>query len=299
MSTIKKVAVVGGSGNLGPSVIRSLLAGGFQVTALSRKESSATFPSEVAVKKVDLGSLDEVTAALQGQDAVASIVGNDGFAGQKTLVDAALAAGVKRFIPSEFGIHTREARGTKIGGILAPKIQISDYLIELSEKNTSFTWTGISVGPFFDWDFSSSILGFDVKNKTVNIFDSGNEPVSPSTLGLIGDSVAGVLKNPEATANKYIQVASFTTTQRELLGLVEEHTGSAWTVNDVKASDLEKTADEKLAKGDHSAFVDLLQQHLFTDGNGNATKDNAAVTLLGLPESDVKAETKKALAAWK
>ncbi|KAK6210018.1 NmrA-like family protein [Colletotrichum tabaci] len=299
MSAIKKVTVVGGSGNLGPSIIRGLLAGLFEVTALSRKESSATFPSEVTVKKVDINSLEEVTAVLRGQDAVVSIVGTAGFASQKTLADAALAAGVKRFIPSEFGINTREARGTKIGGILTPKIQTVDYLTELSEKNSSFTWTGIAVGPFFDWDFSGGLLGFDVKNKTVNIFDSGNEPVSPSTLGFIGESVAGVLKNLEATANKYIQVASFTTTQRELLKVVEEQTGSTFTVNNVKTSDLEKTADEKLAKGDYSAFIQLLQQHLFGDGNGNATKDNAAVKLLGLQESDVKAETKKALAAWK
>ncbi|GKT47604.1 pinoresinol reductase 2 [Colletotrichum spaethianum] len=297
--SVKKVTVVGGSGNLGPSIIGGLLAGGFEVTALSRKESSASFPSEVTVKKVDINSVEEVTEALKGQDAVVSIVGTAGFASQKALADAAVAAKVKRFIPSEFGINTREARGTKIGGILTPKIQTVDYLIELSEKNSSFTWTGIAVGPFFDWGFSGGLLGFDVKNKTVNIFDSGNEPISPSTLGFIGKSVAGVLKNLEATTNKYIDVASFTTTQRELLKVIEQETGSAFTVNNVKTSDLEKTADEKLAKGDFSAFIQLLQQHIFGDGNGNVTKDNAAVKLLGLQEEDVKAETKKAVAAWK
>ncbi|KXH35039.1 NmrA-like family protein [Colletotrichum nymphaeae SA-01] len=299
MSAIKKVAVVGGSGNLGPSIVRGLIDAGFEVTAVSRKESSATFPAEATVKKIDLSSVEAVTEVFKGQDAVVSVVGNAGFGSQKTLADAAVAAQVKRFIPSEFGINTRKARGSKIGGILTPKIEFVDYLIELSEKNSSFTWTGISTGPFFDWDFSGGLLGFDVKNKAIRIFDSGNEPVSPSSLPFIGKSVAGVLKNTEATANKYIDVASFTTTQRELLKVVEELTGSTFTVSNVKTADLEKIADEKLSKGDFSAFIDLLQQYSFADGNDNATKDNAAVKLLGLQEEDLKAETKKALAAWK
>jgi len=296
--SVKKVAVVGGSGNLGPSIVGALLSGEFEVTAISRKESSATFPPKVAVKKVDFNSVEEVTEALKGQDAVVSVVGTAGYASQKTLADAAVAAKVQRFIPSEFGINTRVVRGTKIGSILSPKIQLVDYLSELAEKNSSFTWTGISAGPFFDYVYGGRLAGFDVKNKTVNIFDSGNEPFSPSTLGFIGKSVAGVLKNLEATANKYIKVGSFTTTQRELLKIIEEKTGSTFTVNNVKTSDLEKTADEKLAKGDYSAFVELLQQHIFADGSGNAAKDNAAVNLLALQEEDISAATDKALPVW-
>ncbi|OLN87445.1 Pinoresinol reductase 1-like protein 3 [Colletotrichum chlorophyti] len=295
MSAIRKVAIVGGSGNLGPGIISGLLAGGFELTAISRTESSATFPAEVAVKKIDVNSVEAVTEALKGQDAVVSTVGTAGFTGQKVLIDAAVAAGVKRFIPSEFGINTRNERGTKIGGILTPKIQIVDYLIKTSEKNSSFTWTGIATGPFFDWAHSPGILGLDLKNKSARIFDSGNERFSASTFPFIGKSVAGVLNNAEATANKYITIASFTTTQRELLKVVEQETGSTFAVTAVKTADLEKTADEKLAKGDFSAFIELLQQNLFRDGNNTAFKENAAVTLLGLQEEDLKAETKKAL----
>jgi hypothetical protein len=62
-----------------------------------------------------------------------------------------VAAGVKRFIPSEFGINTREVRGTPIGKILAGKIAVVDYLEETARKNPSFSWTGLSTGLFFDW----------------------------------------------------------------------------------------------------------------------------------------------------
>ncbi|KAJ0298878.1 hypothetical protein Brms1b_013284 [Colletotrichum noveboracense] len=297
MAAIKKVAIIGASGNLGPKVLAGLVEGGFEVTAISRKESTATFPSGVAVKKVDLSSVGSVTEALKGQDAVVSTAATAALGAQKVLIDAAVAAQVKRFIPSEFGIHTRDAQGTKIGAILKSKVDSTNYLIELSKKHDWFSWTGIAVGPFFDWGFNKGLLGLDVKNKAVTIFDSGNEPFSASSLAFIGQSVAGVLKNPQATANKYITVASFTTTQRELLKVVEEETGSTFTVSNVKTSDLEKTADEKLAKGDHSAFIQLLQQYVFGDGQGHAVKENAAVTLLGLQELDLRTETRKALAA--
>jgi hypothetical protein len=47
--------------------------------------------------------VDSVTAAFKGQDDIVSTVGTAGMAGQSVLVDAAVAAGVERFLPSDFG----------------------------------------------------------------------------------------------------------------------------------------------------------------------------------------------------
>jgi uncharacterized protein YbjT (DUF2867 family) len=112
----------------------------------------------VAVKKVDYSQPDSVKAALQGQDAVVSLVASAAVGGQKPLVDAALAAGVKRFIPSEFGINTRQVAGKPIGKILAGKVATADYLAEKAKENKDFSWTGISTGNFFDW---VSIISFN------------------------------------------------------------------------------------------------------------------------------------------
>jgi hypothetical protein len=49
-----------------------------------------------------------------------------------------------------------------------------------------------------------------------------------------------VLKHPEETANKYIQVASFVTTQNEVLSLLEEETGTKWTVEKKNTADNQK-----------------------------------------------------------
>ena len=145
-----------GSGNLGPAVIDELLAAGFSVTAVTRANSATSpkFPANVPVKPVDYASFDELKAAFTGHDAVVSVVGAPGVPAQKVAIDAAVAAGVRRFIPSEFGIYTRRVRGTPIGGILQGKIGVVDYLegvVERGEGGGGFSWTGVSTGLFFDW----------------------------------------------------------------------------------------------------------------------------------------------------
>jgi hypothetical protein len=130
--------------------VDSLLKAGFQVAAITRKESSATFPDNVIVKRVDITSVDSVKEALAGQDAVVSAAATAAAGSQKVIIDAAIAAKVPRFIPSEFGIPSRQNRDTKIGKILGAKIQNTDYLIELAEKHDWFSWTGLSNGLFLD-----------------------------------------------------------------------------------------------------------------------------------------------------
>jgi hypothetical protein len=145
-----------GSGNLGPSIIHELLSAGFTVTGVTRESSTGTssnpkFPDHLPIKSVDYTSFDALKAAFQNQDAVVSVVGTTAIGDQKTAIDAAAAAGVKRFIPSEFGINTRKVRGTSIGRILAGKIAVVDYLEEKARAVDGFTWTGLSTGLFFDW----------------------------------------------------------------------------------------------------------------------------------------------------
>ncbi|KAH7121762.1 NmrA-like family protein [Dactylonectria estremocensis] len=295
MSAFTKVAVVGASGNLGPLVVKALLDVGFEVTAVTREESKATFPSEVVVKRVDLSSVESVARAVTGQDAIVSTVAAEATASQRVLIDAAITAHVQRFIPSEFGINTREARGTKFGRFVAPKIADVDYLIELSEKHTWFSWTGISTGAFFDWGLRNGFFGFDLKKKTCQIFDSGNEPFSGTNLAFIGKCVAASLEKAEETANKFLTVASFTVTQNEVLKVLEEETGSKFAVTDIKTSDLQKITDEKLARNDPTAFVESLIQYVFADGAKQAVEENAATAVLGLQEESLRATIKAAI----
>ena len=135
---------------MGPPVVKALLDANFTVTALTRQSSKHTFPASVTAIPVDFTSLDSLTDALKGQDAVVSVLGTMSVGNQGPLVEAALAAGVKRFIPSEFGVNTRKAKGKPIGKILAAKIDLVDELEVKAKENPGFSWTGLGVGLFFD-----------------------------------------------------------------------------------------------------------------------------------------------------
>ncbi|KAI0411092.1 hypothetical protein F5X98DRAFT_381091 [Xylaria grammica] len=294
-SPIKNVVVVGGSGDLGRAIVGGLVDAGFAVTVLTREGSTATFPAGVATKAVDYSSLESLKAALAGQDAVVSTITTVAVGAQQLLVDAALAAGVRRFIPSEFGLNTRFLGNDPIGTILQAKIQAVNYLHEKSKQNPSFTWTAISTGLFFDWTLERGIVGLDKATKTATIYDSGNEPYQASNLPHIGKAVAAVLRHPEVTTNRYLSIASFNPTQNQVLGLVEKLTGQKWTVHHLTTDEQQRIGAEKFAKGDHSAFFNLLKRRVYADGAGLAVRgpDNA-IDLLGLEEDDLEGT----LRAW-
>ncbi|KXX72799.1 Isoflavone reductase IRL, partial [Madurella mycetomatis] len=292
------VAVLGGSGNLGPSIVGELVSAGFSVTGVTREASTNStpkYPDSLDVRKVDFSSFDSLKAAFDGQDAVVSVVGAPGISAQKVAVDAAIAAGVKRFIPSEFGVNTRKVRDTPMGKILASKIAIVDYLQETVKENPAFTWTGLSTGLFFDWGLEWSGLGtINLKEKKATVVDSGNEKWQASTLAHIGKAVVGILKHPDETSNKYLATASFNLSQNELIAIVEELTGSKFAVAHEKSADLQKAGEEKLALGDYRAFIDFLRVHNSADGAGNALKEeDAANKLIGLPYENLKAVVEK------
>ncbi|ORY70031.1 uncharacterized protein BCR38DRAFT_98117 [Pseudomassariella vexata] len=295
MSSIKNVAVVGASGNVGKAIVDALLAADFTVTALTRASSNSTFPSGVAVQKVDYESVDSLKSALQGQDAVVSAAATAAIGNQHPIVDAAVATGVKRFIPSEFGVNTRIETNPGLKTMLQGKVKTLDYIIEKGNANPSFTWTGLTTGLFFDWGLASTHLNFNKDTRTAQIVDSGDEPFSPSNLPFIGKAVASILQKPEKTANKYLAIASFTTSQNQLLKILEEETGATWQREPVDSEKLNKLGNEKLSKGDYSAFVNFLQAYIYGDGGNSAVKPEAnANALLGLQNEDPRTTIK----AW-
>lgn len=90
--------------------------------------------------------------ALKGQDAVVSSITTSALNLQPIIIEAAVKAGVKHFIPSEFGINTQNlVAGSGTEKILGQKIETQKLLAKISGENSALSWTGISTGLFFDW----------------------------------------------------------------------------------------------------------------------------------------------------
>lgn len=140
-----------GSGNIGPSIIKALLDSNFEVTVITRLESQAAFVHGIDVKRVDITSKEAVQEVLQGHDALVSAISPAALDDQKTIVDAAVAAKVRRFLPSEFGVDNRRTSEKDMGWMVGNKVKLNEYLDEVAAKNKWFSWTGLACGFFFDW----------------------------------------------------------------------------------------------------------------------------------------------------
>ncbi|KAF5602573.1 isoflavone reductase [Fusarium pseudocircinatum] len=298
MSKINTVAIIGGSGNVGAHVTKELVAAGFSVTVLTRQPSTVAFPPGAIVRRIDFDSPERLTKVFSGQDAVVSLIAPGGIGEQKKVIDAAIDAGVKRFLPSEFGVNTRTATGA-ISKALAAKIGVTEYLITKSKENPSFTWTGLSTGVFFDWVITKEIAGISIRNKSATIFDSGNELFQTTQLSTVAKAVSVILRHPGKTANTYLSVASFNVSQNGLVSLVGDLLGTSLALTHVKSHQVQEEGEKRLATGDPSCFIKLLQAYNFADGAGHALKlEESANHLLELPEEDIRAVLKDLLSRF-
>lgn len=210
-------------------------------------------------------------AALKGQDAVVSTL-NDAFVPvQLKLIEAAVQAGVKRYIPSEFGCDTTTPKTAALPVFSGGKIAVQKVLKEKVEAG-SLSYTLVVTGPFLDWGL---MVGFiiNVKNKSANLYDGGDRIFSTTTLADIGKAVAGVLRKPAETKNRAVFVQSAATTLKSLVAAGKKATGSSegWTETVVKVEDLEAEAyaELKKEKPDPSIFaVKFIQVGIFGEGYG-------------------------------
>lgn len=250
MSAIKNVTLVGGSGRLGSFILDKLLASNqFNVQVLKRASSSSTYAPGVKVVESDLTDLASLTAAFQGQDAVVSVVGDASALSQKLMIDAAIAAGVKRFLPSNFGSNMANPNCRKLP-IFAMKVAVEDYLIEKS-KATDLTYTFVYNGGFTDFCIQNKII-MDFSNYQPKIFNGGDYQFSSTSMPTVGDIVVGVLTHPVETRNRPVYVSEITLSQNQVLAVAKQIAPSKpWAPVSLDLDVLVKSAMERLAQGQH------------------------------------------------
>lgn len=166
VSPIKNVALVGvcqqkhqpiyikadifqGSGSLGSFILKALLENNFTTTVISRKSSNVTFLPHIKVFRIsDSYPQDELLAAFREQDAVIVTISPRGSDAQYQMIDAAVLAGVQRFIPSHWGCNAENKASLELQSRLAAKAEIVDYL--KTKESTGLTWSSIVPGMFLD-----------------------------------------------------------------------------------------------------------------------------------------------------
>ncbi|KAK7425153.1 hypothetical protein QQX98_000067 [Neonectria punicea] len=290
MSAIKNVVIAGASGALGSVVFKKFVESGkFNIRVLKRAGSASSFPEGTDVVEVDYSSLESLKSAIKGQDAVISTLTTLAIDSQLAFIDAAVAAGVQRFIPSEFGSNL-DVPSVRSLPVFTQKVKIQDVLIEKS-KSTPLSYSFIYNSAFLDWGLEHNFILDHSQSKPI-IIDGGDVEFSTTTLSTVADALVGVVSHPEETKNRVVYIHDLITTQNKLLELAKKVAPERpWAPIPVALDDLTAKADERLAKGlyDMETFAPYLFRAIFDPKNGGKFEktDNELLGLKGKTEDDI------------
>lgn len=193
--------------------------------------------------------------------------------GQTLIIDAAIQAGVKRFVPADFGSMTTDpnARGLPCH---YPMVQIQQYLVE-KVRDDQIEWTIFSTGPFLDLVLTFPFV-FNSANRTAELFDNGKHRFSGSTTSSIGKAVAASFKNREAAKNRNVFIHDIVTSQGELVEIAKKlsPTGAEWTVTNVDGkAELQKLLDDVANNGPNDGnIISMLKAAILSGGYASEYK---------------------------
>ncbi|KAF9641289.1 NmrA-like protein [Lasiodiplodia theobromae] len=250
---LKNIAIVGAGGNVGKAIVPLLLREGiFHVTALTRGSYQPADP-RITVTVVDYDSATSLTAALQNQDAVLSLVpgGQAKWAPQKLLIDAAVAAGVKLFLPSEFVANIMTPQYAVFPpSYVGDKVELRKYLMGLAAEG-KICWTALNGGPFFDMWLLGGPAGFDLAARKATIYGTGNNLTCWTPLPLIATALLNMLRAPDAIVNRPVFVCGVRDlTQNAILEALEAELGEKFSVEHADIKAMKAEALELLEKGE-------------------------------------------------
>lgn len=210
------ILVAGGTGNLGERIIKALIARGAEVRAIVRNDSKPERIkplTELGAKviTVDLSNVEELKQACQGASCVVSALAglHDVIVDSQTkLLDAAIAAGVPRFIPSDFASDfTKLPKGENRNFDL--RKEFHQYL-----DQSSIAVTSILNGAFADILSYGTPL-YDVKNYSVGYWgDESDWKIDFTTMDNTADYTAAAAIDPSTP--RILRIASFQISPNEL-----------------------------------------------------------------------------------
>ncbi|KAL6238473.1 hypothetical protein BDW75DRAFT_201413 [Aspergillus navahoensis] len=296
----KNIILIGATGSLGSVLLKSLLSEPtFQVTVLARESSrarSSISPAATVITIADSYPQEDLVKAFQGQDAVVNAITSFSVAEQLRFIDAAVTAGVKRYIPSEYGLDNNHPAARELSPVFRDKGRVQDYL--RLKEDTGLTWTAIACGMWIGWSLVNNFLGLNYATRTITLTDDGQGRFSTTTLANTALALNRILLSPDKTANQIVFLSDFATTQVELVEAIERLTGETWRRESVNTAEAIPALTEAWNKGDPGAGYGLINIG-FTKGTYSGYFEplhQLRNRELGLPERDLEGVIREALA---
>ncbi|RFU77988.1 family transcriptional regulator [Trichoderma arundinaceum] len=309
---IKRVCLIGANGTLGSVILKELVqASCFDVSILQRTTSSssaaALAPSTTRIPIAPDLSVEDLTEALAGQDAVIAAFPLGEGDQHLRLVEAAFRAGVKRFIPADFGsCDASDPEPQKYLPLYRRKTLVREKCEALAEKaardGSAFSWTTLVCGHFFDHGLRDGLLHFDFETRTAQILDGGATKASTSTLRRIAEATVRVLQRADQTRNRAIYIQSFNPTQLEVLAALEKAMGEPWHAQHIDSKPYLEDAQKRLESSDAEAVLVAIEDIVFVLGALDADwtkRDGFGMELLGLEDEKLEDVVEAVVAAYR
>ena len=261
------VLVVGATGLLGGRVCKELAAQGKPVAGMVRNADDVKVaPLRDAGVELIEGDLKDPTTlqrACQGRSAVISTasaslsrqagdnIQSVDLDGQKSLIDAAKAAGVAKFIYISFSGNM-----TTDGPVTEAKREVEQYL-----QSSGLDYTILRCG-FLMEVMVAPIVGFDYANAKAVVYGSGENPLSLLSMDDVARMCALCLESPEAS-NAVIEFGGpEPVTLHELVRTFEDVKGQPFEMQHVPEDALVgawESADEPVSKSINALMVDFAR----------------------------------------
>ncbi|WP_058485380.1 NmrA family NAD(P)-binding protein [Defluviitalea phaphyphila] len=222
MTDKKHVAVIGSRGQVGTPLTKELLNQGHKVTMIARSQKTKLDPTikEFIQLGANLSICDNMkdvkalSKAFEGCDVVVCCV-----PGSKEIIlefepiwlEAAVLAGVKRFVPTEFGAHTKNLN-YGAGEIFDNKKVFHEKLFK-----SDIGWTLFYNGGFFDY-FLPNLRYFD----EITTFGQMDLPIYTHDINDVGTIAARAITD-DRTLNKCVQMDYNVLSQKDMLNLLHKY----------------------------------------------------------------------------
>lgn len=226
------------------------------------------------------GSADDLASVFKP---FRTVVGCTGFVAgsgiQRKIAAAALSAGIKRYVPWQFGVDYDVIGRGSAQDLFDEQLDVRGLL----RAQTETDWLIVSTGMFTSFLFEPSFGVVDLDRGFVHALGSWENAVTVTTAEDIGELTAAILYTEPALANQVVYTAGDTITYERLAETVQAALGrelrrSVWTV--------ERLKDELALEP-----ADALRKYrvVFAEGRGVAwAKEKTFNGKNGIPVTDVE-----------
>lgn len=234
-----------GAGELGSSVLDALsrrsdrdadlrtlaLAVRRPTTNQSRQRADELVAKGIGLVHLDVSTvtIPELAVAMSRYHTVVSCIGMTAGPGtQRKLAEAALAAGVPRYFPWQFGMDYDVIGRNSPQDLFDEQLDVRDVL----RGQDATSWVIVSTGMFTSFLFEPGFGVVDLTTNTVNALGGWDNEVTLTTPEDIGTLTAEIVHARPRITNQVVYVAGDTISFRRLADLVEELRGEPVTRNE-------------------------------------------------------------------